>query len=453
MTDQTVALHPAGTATADASSASYTPIIFVPGVMGSRFTTTASERAWDPDDTGAMALWISHREEAVQRNKLALSVSRTSAVVISHFPSTAELTDGNAHSLLLNEAIDRLVAATEGKDKLGELERAKTITEFYAERGWAGVSWAFYGALLMYLETNLNPDPKHPHCPVYAFGYDWRQSNAISGAQLSSFVSSVLAKNPSAKSVIVVTHSMGGLVTRGALAYDSAVAAKIRGVVHCLQPSNGAVACYRRFYTGATAPLDPVTEFIPDNVLQNILGPTSAAFAYNMSDCDGPLELLPNHVYQKYYGSGKWLAGIYPESDLANIYEIYSSMDPPGLAGFVKKGQDDLGTDAEKNGDSVVKRFVTRMTSAKGFHGTVETVAHPHTYALYSTGRSTDDSIEFLAPDYQLPPQADRWSIYGGPVEFIDTQRKIIYRQKADGGDGTVPEVRRCSTALPTLSS
>jgi len=52
--------------------------------------------------------------------------------------------------------------------------------------------------------------------PVHAFGYDFRRSNFDSGDALLAFIANVIASHPGAEQVILVTHSMGGLVARAA---------------------------------------------------------------------------------------------------------------------------------------------------------------------------------------------------------------------------------------------
>jgi hypothetical protein len=80
---------------------------------------------------------------------------------------------------------------------------------------------------------------------------------------------------------------------------DGSIRSKIRGIVHGAQPSNGAVVCLRRFFTGCAEALegganaDRTTKF-----LNRVMGTTPERFAYNLSGCRGPVELLPNQVYQ-----------------------------------------------------------------------------------------------------------------------------------------------------------
>jgi hypothetical protein len=161
---------------------------------------------------------------------------------------------------------------------------------------WATVLWGFYGKLLGLRETTFNSDLEHP---VFACGYDWRSSNAESGVAFAAFIGKVLSGfSGKAKDVIVITHSMGGLVVRAALASAGSLDAQIRGVIHGAQPSNGAVLMYRRFFTGANPSLDGWGR---DWALGRIMGSDPATFAYNLSGASGPIQLLPNDDFAKDY--------------------------------------------------------------------------------------------------------------------------------------------------------
>jgi hypothetical protein len=99
---------------------------------------------------------------------------------------------------------------------------------------------------------------------VYAIGYNWLQSNADSARQVidgSDFydpvtkkttrlmgIKEIIAENHSGKAIIV-THSMGGLVARMAVAMHGA-ADLIHGVFHNVQPATGAPVAAKRFRTG-----------------------------------------------------------------------------------------------------------------------------------------------------------------------------------------------------------
>ena len=208
-------------------------------------------------------------------------------------------------------------------------------------RGWGTVYWDSYGEFLLYLEHSLrgltNPNleqtasdwPLLLHAgegkdsqvsgafkvtkddlkkmskywfPVYACGYNWINSNAESGQRVLDVIEKVIQvytnlKGPSGKQlfecekVILVTHSMGGLVGRWAAKNDTYK--RILGVIHGVQPATGSPLAYRRSAAG--------TE--PGGFVQNqfakIIGRTQAETTPVMCNSAGALQLLPCKLYPK----------------------------------------------------------------------------------------------------------------------------------------------------------
>lgn len=173
----------------------------------------------------------------------------------------------------------------------------------FAERGWGGAVFAFYNQILTLLETEFNKTffVQPPH-PVHCFGHDWRRSNADSGRALRVRIEEILKKTPDASQVVIVTHSMDGLVARAMLALTGE--AKVAAVIHGALPSNGTPVAYRRFFTGAQPPFEGNT--VPDQVLNNIMGTTDIEYTTVQSGLPGPVQLMPNQLYHKASGV-QWL--------------------------------------------------------------------------------------------------------------------------------------------------
>ena len=70
----------------------------------------------------------------------------------------------------------------------------------------------------------------------WIFPYDWTQSNRESGRRLAQFIRNILSAYPQWQQVDIVSHSMGGLVTRVAAKLDSA---PIRRTVYIASPHFG----------------------------------------------------------------------------------------------------------------------------------------------------------------------------------------------------------------------
>ncbi len=113
------------------------PLIFVPGVMGSRITIRGGY-AWDPDSNMNMLGWAGRS---------------------------------------VNTAYTALHARNSGTVKTDNSD----LSAAQRARGWAGVAWGFYGTFVQDLQRRRFGTYT---TPVYVVGYDWRQSNRRSGRYL-----------------------------------------------------------------------------------------------------------------------------------------------------------------------------------------------------------------------------------------------------------------------------
>ncbi len=356
---------------------------------------------WDPDDTALMLQWTS-ADLRKKRESLAVSL-RPIANAFNSFGSNSAFSIGN--NAFLQEV---------ARSKLLPVER------LYLDRGWASVSWNFYGGILQFLEMSLNfatPLLTIVDRPVYAFGYDWRLSNQDTATKLSQFIDNVLAQNTGASQVVLVTHSMGGLVARAAC-LNSSVTSKIKGVVHTVLPSNGSVTAYRRFLTGCMSPFDhgPSNPLLPqrvtDTLFQNLMGATKEEYATLMSALPGPMELLPNHRYQL-TALNPWLVGD-PQPDLSKIYDVYRGPFVPGIiSDSILIFLSSLGSGLD--GALVTAALRSQIDAAQAFHEKLGDSAHPNTFVLFSTGLTSDESVD------------------------VRQQRVDVHQQAA--GDGTVHEI------------
>lgn len=413
---------PADTAQMTVDSPVPTPIVFVPGVMGSRLKL--GNDAWDPDSATGMLGWAAR--DPVDAAALL------------------DIRGGN-QATLMNEAI-------EWDDRLAEIWKIvdpKQQKDFYGNlRGWSGVAKDFYRDLLVRLEAFFNAYPFVPGAhPVYAFGYDWRKSNADSGKKLATRIDEILKKHPGSSKVVLVTHSMGGLVARHAVhAKGGNAAAKVKGVVHVVQPVNGAVQAYRRFAEGVDADRGGFFDF-QAKVFAGILGGSWWGYTLLMSGTDGPLQLLPNQVYNG------WLVHA-DESPVpaGNVYEYYTSGSVHSLTADLhpklarKLGYHKIGDAEDPQEDSLEKlilhegmpwdasevektrakrvldkwsgycqKLKTGLGNARDYHKLAAGTAHPRTFMLYAGDRKTEVGYDWSRGD-------------GERLKYDD-----------EGGDGTVP--------------
>jgi len=310
---------------------------------------------------------------------------------------------------------------------------------FGTNRNWASVAWGFYGSFLTSTQLRLNPEKQPENVPVYAFGYDWRQSNLTSGAQLKQYISKVLALHPSANRVICVTHSMGGLVFRSMRQLDAAwVDSAVKSVVHVAQPSIGAPVAYVRYANGVEPggrAIDVLTGNPADFFLSMALGSeitgTSAAkgrakaalkkaifgpgfLGWGMGKAISELTITPSPTnYQALLGTLPGPNELLP----APSYNL-----PRAYSGWIRVDGAAVANPSDAYGGKPLNPYLEipapARTAAAAFHSVVtDLVVHPKTYVISGTGHSTMVRTEFRAGSMPV----------AGPT--FDT-----------AGDGTVPE-------------
>jgi hypothetical protein len=354
-------------------------VIFVPGIMGSKLKKENAP-VWNPDD-------LSFMSETYMRTK-----------------------PKKRYQLLIKKP---LAVMSEITKKHANYPKAE-------ERGWGGVAWSFYGDLLTSIQDWATPLKVLLDLPVYAFGYNWLESNRVSGKKLREFIHSIQAEK-----VIIVTHSMGGLVTRWALGGNDAgdVATKVLGVIHGAQPVHGAPVAYRRMIAG-----QEVDGFF--NILGMlgawVLGPDGPSITAIFPHAESALELLPSQHYRTNDGRREWLHvqdpgspdgfQSYPKAD--PYKEIYAKSSHRDFWGMIhgewfqpealeEQAFDSVFYDEETEADpESIKRariFLNRLEMVQNFHATIGDYSHPRTLQLFSSGRhDTCSEVSWLARDVTL---------------------------------------------------
>jgi pimeloyl-ACP methyl ester carboxylesterase len=360
------------------------PIIFVPGVMGSRLNFTNIDQQWDPDAKWKMWHWI---RIGAERARTELRVSEPARV----------MTD-------IDDPIE-------------------------SAHGYGGMVGSFYVSFLRYLrgeQFNLNVAT-----PVYAIGYDWRQSNKLSGEYVTGEVNRIMGLE-GASQVILVSHSMGGIVTRSAM--KDGLAGKVLGVVHIFQPVDGAVVLYRRFFTGTTKEFDSDGTTAGD-MLCTILGDTPDKAATISSGMPGPLQLLPTNNYRDTEGAWlKFKQGGVTTPLSGDVYDLYTGAAcPPALLAFSGLPR---GFSAAAASD-----LKSNTLLAKSFHAGLDRYQHPKTKTIHSTGRRVDMAIVFDPPTAPAASSTTIWTEYG--PQTVNTTpawtSRGAQRIARPEGDGTVP--------------
>jgi triacylglycerol lipase len=119
---------------------------------------------------------------------------------------------------------------------------------------------------------------------LFAWNYDWAQSNAITADQLTGYVDSVLATTGRTQ-VDIVNHSMGGLVSRQYVQVDGG-APKVRNWVSLAGANNGTVVAATCSYLASCQEMIPGSPFI-DNLNGLLPLPAGPKYRTYWSAVDG----------------------------------------------------------------------------------------------------------------------------------------------------------------------
>lgn len=323
------------------------PIIFVPGIMGSNIFNTVLGKP----------VWMIGNGVSGQVKTLTKQMGKTPAELQTELDPLNTRVDTSGDIV-----VDRRLKLTE-----------KTLRERY----WGTVHWDSYGGILTYLQmvlnnVDLNEKPiyatglgggyaavqqmkqqgsvyewksllnqaepsnwspqesfvpinqqeiehlKKFHFPVYAMGYNWLQSSENGAAIVAQKLDKIKQEYGARfHKFIIVTHSMGGLLTRRLVQLRSA---DIAGVVHGVMPAEGAAAAYRRIVAGS-GDVGALPAYV--------LGKNTEHVTAVLANAPGGLELLPS----KAYNNGRpWLflngAGLMNGKDLQTNIAPLPKSDP-----------------------------------------------------------------------------------------------------------------------------
>lgn len=305
---------------------------------------------------------------------------------------------------------------------------------------------------------------------VWAGGYNWLQSNRDSGAAIKELIEqtilpfynegkSVVVKDtpdgkggsycvnerpapsrPMAEKVIVVTHSMGGLVSRALTEIHQC--GKVLGVSHGVQPATGAPATYKRMRSGF------------EGGEQVFLGRNAADVVAILSQSPGGLELLPTADYNdgkpwlkvRDKETRKEILGLPQNGDPYN--EIYFS---PAWYGLVPEGNLGLlssngtpeqvpnGTKPEK--DTPRNTLNVVLDGVKEFHRSIHGKYKSQTYAHYGAQgrRQTEkDSGGLLGTGVLASKNRFSWGEVSWEGRGLDGLEAVGVVIASDDGNGTL---------------
>lgn len=172
------------------------PIVFVPGIMGSRMKRTRPGPRSVPE---AREVGLAWEPEVVLGIWRPFETIRRGSWLYSHFGNASP---ESRKGQIIGTSFDEDYLEVVGRTPDGDLDHADrtlaSATRDVAgafERGWAGVSMASYGAVMRSLESHEWSEPVSDcfDLPVHGFGYNWTQSNTESGRNLAGYIDRVIA--------------------------------------------------------------------------------------------------------------------------------------------------------------------------------------------------------------------------------------------------------------------
>ena len=405
------------------------PLVFIPGIMGSRLERSNGDFVWDPNSKGSM-WWNYSGVSGADRKKQLVDDPNTSGTrrVMALRNGTKpddfkKLLRGlwvKTHWVSSNEVnAPKWTWLPDKYAKLQGEQRVDAMIDLAVSQGWMEVAWGFYGEFLLKLATTTFQEFKRIfHHPVYAIGYDWVADNRLAGDLLTKRIADIKKTEQSygreCKQVILVSHSMGGLASRASVVPGVGAAcsvADVLGVIHGAQPATGAPAAYRRMRAGFEK--EPDETFMQGRE-RAVLGINSAQVVPVLGGCVGGLELLPTKKYT-YKVNGKdetrWLFQVESNNKVGeglpqhgNPYsEIYSEdkdflrlvYDPNLLDPGAKPVQ--ARTRRSSPQASGLSGLLKNLGAAEKFHDDLKDSTHSATFITWGSdaGLKTFDHVEY----------------------------------------------------------
>lgn len=251
-------------------------------------------------------------------------------------------------------------------------------------------------------EATLRKAVKNCWFPVHAMGYNWLQSNRNSGVRVAERINALIKSYQDqgfqCEKVIVMTHSMGGLVARALIHPEMGkMSDKVLGIVHGVMPAIGAGAAYKRMRCGFEDPglnsMSPVT-----SVTSKVLGNFGREVTAVLGNAQGGLELLPSQAY-----GNDWLR-------LTHKGELLKSMPKKGdpyeeiykLRGkWYGLLREEWINPATRLTGSSYRDTCGLLDRAKAFHNAIRDTYHDQSYAHYGAdpGRAAWHRVEWALDD------------------------------------------------------
>jgi hypothetical protein len=480
------------------------PIIFLPGIMGSNLRLKPARQAelqnknniaWRPDSKGASLALIN---ASTATRQLQLDPLNTEVDVYDPINNptgdakeTADARHDNAEvdfSYRLNVSIDTPLLMDDPATKAVR----KTKEQKARERGWGEVFFSSYRTVLEMCEQRLNSaffngnldpwwkgvvgvDPKEWQAsaqtpmtplteaelkqaikgcwfPVHAMGYNWLESNKESGEKTAKRITALIEQYKAwgyqCEKVIVVTHSMGGLVARALIHPKMGnLEGKVLGMVHGVMPAIGAGAAYKRMRCG----FEPGSWH--DAIVPKVLGNEGPEVTAVLGNSQGGLQLLPSMAYGNNWlqlnQADKTIKSLPEKGDpYEEIYKLQGKWYGLIRDEWLNPAMDPTGG---------LFRTNAYLDKAKKFHLDIDKTYHPYSYAHYGcdTKHAAWHRVRWLIDIHATVPHIEGLQIKNDstkgvltvqePAAFTRVGRSVspnvsvVLAGPTDPGDQTVP--------------
>ncbi|WP_447776729.1 esterase/lipase family protein [Pseudomonas chlororaphis] len=455
------------------------PVIFIPGIMGTNLRNKKTlNSVWSPPNAsfslgdiagalGALAVWgfrgPKRRQELLKADDVEVDDRGSVDPGASGLSEEAARMRGwgkvmrtsyNPIMALLESRLDHIVKQRELQG-WWQAESLRSPSDYGEELGSAAPLSS----------EELTAAGKYQF-DIWCGGYNWLQSNRQSGQDVRDYIENTVLpfyrekggvdpEQLARTKVILVTHSMGGLVARSLTQLHRYE--RVLGVVHGVLPALGSSAIYHHMRCGY------------EGVAQVVLGANAGEVTAVVANAPGALELTPSAEYR---GGRPWLflcdaqgqvmkdidgnPRAYPQH--GDPYEeIYKSSAWYGLVPEQNVKYLDMSSSETTNGRVDLRaRFNNRINFVAKFHRELAAAGYyPETYAHYGADDSPDrhswrdmiwqgDSTSLDSSGSTVKDDENGsyngWfrrglpAVVEGPLRFAVTQESF-----GSGGDGTVP--------------
>ncbi|WP_272692930.1 lipase family alpha/beta hydrolase, partial [Providencia sp. PROV164] len=290
--------------------------------------------------------------------------------------------------------------------------------------------------------------------PLHVFGYNWLEDNAISAAKLAEYIDKTLryyqrqdghGHGLAIEKVILVTHSMGGLVARYAMnppddAEFKGCQDKVLGVVHGVIPDLGSPAAYRRMKVGRKQ----------EGLAGIVMGKSAEELMPVLARAPAPLQLLPAPNYTSNAHGMAWFSVEKGSADGSDLV-LPQKGDPFGEIYLNKTlwwrlyESDIIDKEESVSRENWLAYFNLMDKPVRKFISSLSEVGyHPNTYAFYGQTKPSDGSVKWRITSITYPKDmhnSDKTLPNNYREVPLPFNRSRLYELKSSksAGDGTVP--------------